>query len=96
MADIYINFPECPTGCVRGDIEFDLEDMLLDRGRISGGGAVVGGPGFSVDIEFLSDDRAEVEDFLASLVKYLRSLPAPEGTKLVIIVGDEEPGHRVV
>jgi hypothetical protein len=96
MADIYLNFPSPPSGYVRGDIECDLEDLIGENGRISGGGAEVGNPGFNIDLELFTDDKAKVEAILGSIVRYLRSLPVVPGTNLVMIVGDEEPEHRAV
>ena len=96
MADIYVNFSRMPKGYIRGTIDFDLEELVEGWGMVSGGGAGLTESGFSVDLELDTDDPDRVEQFLKVLFAYLRSLPAPEGTELVVIVGDGEPRHLPV
>jgi hypothetical protein len=96
MADVFLNFPASPAGYIRGDIEYDLENLLGDRGRIAGGGAEVGNPGFNIDLELSSDDREEVDRIREELEAYLRSLPAPHGTTLIVIVGEGTAEHYAI
>jgi len=98
VADIYVNFPRCPEGMIRGDIDYDLEILMEEGwGTVSGGGAGLKDAGFHVDLELDEDSHAAVDRFLPALLKYLHSLPAPPGTELVICVGDQMEGtHRSV
>ena len=93
MADIYINFPSMPEGNIRGDIEYDLEALTEGWGMVSGGGAGLNDPRWNVDLELDTNDRAKVDEFIAILLRYLRSLPAPPGTELVVCVDGPEAVH---
>jgi hypothetical protein len=96
MADIYVNFPSMPEGYIRGTIDYDLEVLIEGWGMVSGGGAGVHDPGFFVDLELDTDDRTRVDEFIAILLRYLRSLPAPEGTELVVAIDGPEGVHLPV
>ena len=93
MADIYINFPSMPEGYIRGTIDYDLEELIEGWGMVSGGGAGIGDPGWFVDLELDTNDRAKVDEFIAILLQCLRSLPAPPGTELVVCVDGPEGVH---
>lgn len=91
MADIYVNFPSMPVGYIRGTIDFDLEELMEGWGSVSGGSAGLKDPAWNVDLELDTEDPDKVDQFIADvLLPYLRSLPAPEGTELVVIVDDLE------
>jgi hypothetical protein len=96
MADIYVNFPSMPEGYIRGTIDYDLEVLTEGWGMVSGGGAGLNDPGFHVDLELDTNDRTKVDEFIAILLTYLRSLPAPKDTELVIVVDFQEPVHLSV
>lgn len=95
MADIYVKFPRCPAGRIRGDIDYELENLVKGWGTVSGGGAGLKDPGFHVDLELDTEDMDTVDRFLELLLQYLRSLPAPEGTELVVIVDNVETARRM-
>lgn len=85
MADIFVNFSDMPAGYIRGTIDFDLEELVEGWGNVSGGSAGVE-DAWNVDLELETLDPAKVEQFISEkLLPYLRSLPAPRGTELVIV-----------
>lgn len=97
MADIYVNFSDMPAGYIRGTIDFDLEELVEGWGNVSGGSAGAG-DAWNVDLELDTLDPVKVEHFISEkLLPYLRSLPAPPGTELVIVYDDpEQAEHRPV
>ena len=97
VADIYVNFSGMPEGYIRGTIDYDLEVLVEGWGEVSGGSAGVE-EAWNVDLELDTQDPASVEIFIAEkLLPYLRSLPAPAGTELVIVYDDPENAeHRPV
>jgi hypothetical protein len=78
---------------IRGDIEFGVEGLMGEMGEIVGGGFGVNRSTFNIDLEIDSEDSAVVESFVGRLLDYLRSLPAPEGTHIVIRTEADEPKH---
>jgi hypothetical protein len=72
-------------------------EVLLEQGWgvVSGGGAGIGDPGFFVDLELDTCDEGRVKEFLDVLLAYLRSLPAPKGTYLTVVLDDPENSVRV-
>jgi hypothetical protein len=92
MADIYVNFPSMPAGYIRGTIDFDLEELLEGWRTVSGGGAGLRDSGFHVDLELDTNDQTKIDEFIVVLKRYLHSLPAPDGTELVLVVDGPEGG----
>jgi hypothetical protein len=94
MADIYVNFSAMPPGYIRGTIDYDMEELVEGWGEVSGGSAGVE-DAWNVDLELDTLDPAKVEQFIdAKLLPYLRSLPAPPGTELVIVYDDPEQAEQ--
>jgi hypothetical protein len=84
MTQVFVNFPDLPDDCFRDDIDDALRGLLKGRGRVSGGGIALDGPGVDFDIELKFDNKNDVDLFISELVSYLKSLPAPIGTQVVV------------
>lgn len=62
----------------KDEIEDALDDMLRDRGEVTGGG--VGNDGFNIDIETFDEDPSLIEEVKA----ILKSFRVPLDTRIVI------------
>jgi hypothetical protein len=90
MAKIYVNFLDCPEDLDPSDIEDALRGMArAHNGKQTGAGSALDGPGFNVDLMLFSEEQAVVDQFLQVLLEYLRSLPAPPGTEVIVEVGTQ-------
>jgi hypothetical protein len=90
MTQLFVNFPDLPEDCFRDDIDDALRGLLKGKGRVSGGGIALDGLGVNFDLVLSSNEKHEVDHFLDILLKYLRSLPAPAGTQVVVVSGEGE------
>src|SRR5262245_44956726 len=78
--DIYIYCPIGQPGAARGELGFDLEELLGAAGEITGGGSGV--QGFNIDLE-LNDDE-DLEQWITRLRDFLRQQGARPGTYFTI------------
>jgi hypothetical protein len=92
MTEIFVCFSRLPGDYFRDDIDDALRGLLKGKGRLSGGGIALDGSGVNFDLVLFSNVKNEVDHFLDLLLQYLRSLPAPAGTQ-VVVAGEEGESH---
>jgi hypothetical protein len=90
MTSIIINLTDLPEDCFRDDIDDALRGVVKGQGRVSGGGIALDGRGVNFDLELSSSNKGDVRRFLDILLNYLRSLPAPAGSSIVVAGDDGE------
>ena len=84
MIRLFIHLSDLPDDCYRDDVDDALRGIVKGKGRVSGGGVDFDGTGVDFDLEFDSDEQVMIDNFLQTLVDYLRSLPAPAESHILV------------
>jgi hypothetical protein len=91
MIEIIIN-SKTPLTKSRGDLEYDIEELIEGSGEWAGGGG--GQRGWDIVLEIYDD--AQAERWLRTLTTFLRKWGVPEDTFLEAWDGEERFGRRDV
>ena len=94
VAEIHIYCPRGKGGAARGDLEFDLEELLGTAGEITGGGSGI--EGFNIDVALTVGE--DWESWVVLIRDFLRRQKARPGTYLNVFPPDWTSGmeHRRV
>lgn len=82
---IYGNAGIWPVGRARHDLDYDLNDFLQDRGVIAWNEHT--GPGWNVEV--LLNDDIDVDDWIPSLLTFLRQWGVPDGPLFLSILCED-------
>jgi hypothetical protein len=87
--DVFI-YSSLPLKDARQALEDDIDELLMDLGEVTGGGA--GTSGWNIDIELYEDPNTEKT--LSRLKRFLQEWPVPEDT-LIEYNGEQEQVYQV-
>ena len=84
MIKLFSHLSDLPEDCFRDDINDALRGIVKGKGRVSGGDVAFDSTGVDYDLELDSNEQSMIDILLSTLLGYLRSLPVPAGSHIVV------------